>query len=197
MDQMWEVYMRLGWEHILDIKGYDHMLFLLALCLPFTIKDWKKVLILATAFTIGHSVTLALSTLDIVRFPTSWVEFLIPLTIVITAIYDLFRKSDFKNTIHYALAMFFGLIHGMGFSNFLRASVFPGEENQLVWQLLYFNIGIELGQVLVVIIFLLILWAFAQMYKAVEKNSIHYYTKMLAIGIVIWAGWMCFERWPL
>ena len=196
MDGLFAVYFNLGLDHILDIKGYDHMLFLLAICIPFTIKDWKKVLILATAFTIGHSITLALSTFEIVQVSKIWIEFLIPLTIVITAIFDLIKKQDLKRNVHYFLALFFGLIHGMGFSNFLKSTIFPGEESRLVWQLLYFNIGIEVGQIFIVIIFLLILLAFAQIFRNQNKTKWYYYINILSIIVIIWALLMCVDRFP-
>ena len=200
---MFQVYFTLGLEHILDLAGYDHMLFLLALCIPFVLRDGKKVLILATAFTIGHSVTLALSTLDLVRFPSVWVEFLIPLTILLTAIFDYLYRKDLKAGFHYLLAMFFGLIHGMGFSNFLRSSLFPGEESKLVWQLLSFNVGIEVGQIIVVIIFLFLLQglffleskAFKSDDSKTDKNS--RYKMILSIAVAVWAAYMCIDRWPL
>jgi len=198
MNGMFQVYFNLGLEHILDIQGYDHMLFLLALCIPFVLRDWKKVLILATAFTIGHSVTLALSTLDLVRFPSAWVEFLIPLTIVVTAVYDLFQRKEISSTFHYLLAMFFGLIHGMGFSNFLRGSLFPGEEHRLVWQLLSFNIGIEIGQIIVVIIFLFVLQGLSMVEeKSGWEKKRELYKIILSVGVAIWAAYMCIDRWPL
>jgi len=209
MEGLASVYFDLGLEHILDIKGYDHMLFLLALCIPFTLRDWKKVLILATAFTIGHSVTLALSTLDLVRFPMDWIEFLIPVTILLTARYDLLRGTSINRNLHYGMALFFGLIHGMGFSNFLRGSMFPGEESNLVWQLLYFNIGIEIGQIFVVIILLIILTllnrllsnkeegASAQKSRKSWLNIEWNYRSILSLGVGIWALLLCIQRIPL
>ncbi len=209
MEGLASVYYNLGLEHILDIKGYDHMLFLLALCIPFTLRDWKKVLILATAFTIGHSVTLALSTLDLVRFPMDWIEFLIPVTILLTARYDLLRGTSINRNLHYGMALFFGLIHGMGFSNFLRGSMFPGEESNLVWQLLYFNLGIELGQVFVVIVFLIILTllnrflrskgegAYAQKTSKSWLNIEWNYRSILSLAAGVWALLLCIQRIPL
>ena len=202
MEGLFQVYFQLGFQHILDIEGYDHMLFLLALCIPYTIRDWKKVLILATAFTIGHSITLALATLDIVRFPTIWVEFFIPVTILITAILDLKLKDKLGNTLYYFLAMLFGLIHGMGFSNFLRGSMFPGEESRFIWQLLYFNIGIELAQILIITGFLVFLEALARLTvgqakspPAPKKKRFSYQT-VLSLAVIGWALFMCFERFP-
>src|ERR1700710_1660029 len=115
-------YFKLGWEHIISKDALDHQLFILALACVYTIKDIRRVLILVTAFTIGHSLTLALSVYDIIRFPSKWVEFLIPCTIVITAISNLFQKKFTPKSIriNYFLALFFGLVHGMGFANGIR-----------------------------------------------------------------------------
>ena len=152
-----ELYFVLGKDHILDYaNGYDHILFVVALCAVYVIKDWKQILILVTAFTVGHSVTLALATLNIIKVSVSWIEFLIPLTIFTTAVSNLFRKEQmFAATAiqtNYILALFFGLIHGMGFSNYLKALL--GKDQGIVLQLFAFNIGLEVGQIIIVGIFL-------------------------------------------
>lgn len=149
-----QLYLRLGLDHIADIHSYDHILFIISLCIIYPIKQWNKILILITAFTIGHSITLALATLKIISIPTKLVEFLIPLTIFITAFINLLQKSDnFKPgtyKIKYLAALFFGFIHGMGFSNYLRSLL--GKGDSLLIPLLSFNIGIELGQIFIDII---------------------------------------------
>lgn len=149
-------YFGLGWEHIISADALDHQLFIAALAAIYLLSDWKQVLILVTAFTIGHSLTLALSVMDIVRFPTNWVEFLIPLTIVITAFSNLFQKKFTRRStrINYFLALFFGLIHGMGFANTLR--VMLARDQNLGWSLFGFNVGLEAGQIVVVIALLLV-----------------------------------------
>jgi len=157
---MFRTYLSLGFQHIADLSGYDHILFLIALCAIYSLREWKKVALLVTAFTLGHSLTLALAAVDIVPVNAAWIEFLIPVTIVITALYNvavhrfdrreqpgLFNRQLNAN---YFFALFFGLIHGLGFSNFFRASLMPGEEGQLVLQLFAFNLGVELGQLLIV-----------------------------------------------
>ena len=154
-----ELYFVLGKDHILDYaSGYDHILFVVALCAVYVIKDWKQILILVTAFTVGHSVTLALATLNIIKVSVSWIEFLIPLTIFTTAVSNLFRKEQmFAATAiqtNYILALFFGLIHGMGFSNYLKALL--GKDQGIVLQLFAFNIGLEVGQIIIVGIFLVV-----------------------------------------
>lgn len=152
------LYFSLGFDHILDPNGYDHVLFIIALCAVYLIRDWKQVFILVTAFTIGHSITLALSTLQIVNIRADIIEFLIPLTIFIAAMSNVFKRYSSvsrKNLqINYAYALFFGLIHGLGFSNYLRTLL--GGQADIVSPLLAFNLGIEVGQIIVVGVFLLI-----------------------------------------
>lgn len=152
-----QLYFILGKDHILDYtNGYDHILFVLALCAVYIVRDWKKILILITAFTIGHSITLALATLKILSVNASLIEFLIPLTIFITAVANLFRKEPGIVTkpleTNYFFALFFGLIHGMGFSNYLRALL--GKDRNIITQLFAFNVGLEFGQIIIVGIFL-------------------------------------------
>jgi len=148
------LYLNLGIEHIADIISYDHILFIISLCVIYPIKQWAKILILITAFTIGHSLTLALATLKIITTNTSLIEFLIPATIFLTAATNLLQKSDnFNSNLHkfkYLVALFFGLIHGMGFSNYLTSLL--GTEGNLITPLFAFNIGIELGQIIIVLI---------------------------------------------
>lgn len=154
-----ELYFGLGRDHILDYKnGYDHILFVIALCALYMMRDWKHILVLITAFTIGHSITLALSTLNIVSVNAELIEFLIPLTIFITAFSNLFKKEDdFRGgfiQMNYIYATFFGLIHGLGFSNYLKSIL--GKDRGIVTQLFAFNVGLEFGQIIIVILFLII-----------------------------------------
>ncbi|MEJ7560696.1 MAG: HupE/UreJ family protein [Pedobacter sp.] len=154
--QDFPLYFDLGFHHILDWQGYDHILFVMALCGIYTLKDWKKVLILVTAFTIGHSITLALSVLNILHFKTTIIEFLIPVTILVTALTNILsKKSKPKNiNLKYLLALTFGFIHGMGFSNYLKSLL--GKSSSIVAELFAFNIGLEVGQVIIVIFTLLL-----------------------------------------
>ncbi len=149
------IFLQLGYEHITDLEGYDHILFISSLCLVFRIHDWRKILILVTAFTIGHSITLALAALRIIEYSSDFIEFLIPVTIIITSVGNLFHKSSDSIFEHekfsftrYFFALGFGLIHGMGFSNYLRSLL--GKEQNIIPQLLAFNIGLEVGQLLIV-----------------------------------------------
>lgn len=149
-------YFRLGWEHIMSIDALDHILFLMVLTAVYRLQEWKQVVILVTAFTIGHCITLALSTLNILEIPTATVEFLIPLTIVITALSNVFIKTGTNrvNWLKYAFALFFGLIHGLGFANTLRWIL--AEDQNFGWALFGFNVGLEAGQLVFVIVFLLL-----------------------------------------
>lgn len=155
-----------GLEHISEYKGSDHVLFVFALTLRYYWADWKKLLMLITAFTIGHSITLALSTLNMVDLPVDLIELLIPVTIVFTALSNFWVK-DFefkaKYPLIYFLALFFGLIHGLGFSNYLKSIL--GKEQSIFGPLLSFNIGLEIGQLLIVSIILIISFIFVYVFK--------------------------------
>ena len=152
------LYFQLGIEHILDLQGFDHILFIIALCSLYTLRDWRKVLLLITAFTIGHSITLILATIGLFKVNTAWVEFLIPLTILLTAATNIFKRqegfSSGKVYISYIYAAVFGLIHGLGFSSYLRSLL--GRSSSIVEPLVAFNLGIEIGQILIVSLFLLV-----------------------------------------
>lgn len=163
-------YLKLGWEHIISLDALDHQLFVLVLVAVFWLKDWKKILWLVTAFTIGHSITLAMSVLDLLRVPGTWVEFLIPVTIFITATDNILMRNRPKNLMqmNYYLALFFGLIHGMGFAN--TARVMMSEEQNIFWPLLGFNIGLELGQIVVVAIILAVLFILVDLFKVNRKD---------------------------
>ena len=149
-------YFNLGWHHIISWDALDHLLFVLALSAIYLLSNWKQVLVLVTAFTIGHSLTLALSVYDVVRVNDKLVEFLIPCTIVATAVFNLFQKDFSKKSLrlNYFLALFFGLIHGLGFANTIRFML--AKDQQIGWSLFSFNLGLEAGQIIVVISILLI-----------------------------------------
>jgi hypothetical protein len=156
-----ELYLKLGFRHIIDIQGYDHMLFLLALSASYRIKELRSVVILITSFTIGHSVSLALSTLNYILVSAKIIEFLIPLTILITAAQNFFPSTNRQIKLHYIFSLLFGLIHGMGFSNYLK--VLLGLETSIVKPLFAFNIGLELGQLLIVIVYFIILYLYTRL----------------------------------
>ncbi len=167
------LYLDIGKDHILDFRhGYDHILFVIALCAVYTVRDWKKILVLVTAFTIGHSITLALATLDIVRFSTTWVEFLIPVTIFVTAVSNLFRSEESisKDNIHinYLFAGGFGLIHGLGFSTLLREML--SKSDSIATPLLAFNLGLEFGQVIIVALFMALTFLVVDLVKVGRRD---------------------------
>ena len=152
-----ELYFKLGLQHILDLQGFDHILFILSLCAIYVARDWVKILLLVTAFTLGHSLTLALATFEVVQIRSEVIEFLIPVTIAFTALATLIKPKPNSGKgiqLNYLLALFFGLIHGMGFSNYLRSLL--GKEASIWQPLLAFNVGLEVGQILIVAAFLLI-----------------------------------------
>ena len=186
-------YLQLGWEHIISIDALDHQLFILALVAIFSFQDLKKVLILVTAFTLGHSFTLALSAFDIIRFPSNWVEFLIPCTIVFTALDNLiFSKNEDKLIkLNYFLALIFGLIHGMGFANSVRMML--AKEQSIVIPLLGFNVGLEIGQIAVVIIVLSIFYILSTFLKLKKKH----WVMLVSAPILIFSIKMSLERIPV
>jgi hypothetical protein len=164
--ELFLMYLEEGFKHIADLSGIDHILFIVALSIRYQFADWKKLLILVTAFTIGHSLTLALSVLNLITVSTKWIEFLIPVTIVITALSNIMvTKFVFKSRFPmiYFMASFFGLIHGLGFSNYLKGMLGRGES--VLGPLLAFNVGLELGQLAIVLAILLISFIFVQLFK--------------------------------
>ena len=186
------LYFTLGRQHIADWQGIDHILFILALCLRYQPSDWRKILVLITAFTIGHSITLALSVLNIVHYSTKWIEFLIPLTIISTAISNVFvRRFTVRNKFPfiYFMALFFGLIHGLGFSNYLKSLL--GKDDSIIVQLFAFNIGLEIGQLLIVSGVLLLSFVTVGLLKVSRREYILYCSG----GIVALAMQLLFQRW--
>ena len=165
MLSVFQTYLELGFRHICTPRAADHLTFLLALCAPYGLTDWRRVLALVTSFTVGHSLTLALATLGLVAFKPAVVEALIPVTIILTALWNLrgaglatgrpaLPPGPVLAAAPNALALGFGLIHGLGFSNYLRALLGPA--SRPVQELLAFNLGVELGQVLIVAALLLL-----------------------------------------
>lgn len=170
MSEFW-LYFELGREHILDPKGYDHIMFVVALCALYVAKDWKKLLILVTAFTIGHSITLALATLDIINVSSSLVEFLIPVTIFLTAILNILSRSDkgrSKIQTNYLLALFFGFVHGLGFSGYLQAIL--GKDQSIITQLFAFNLGLEVGQIIILGIYMVAVFIFVDIFRVSRRD---------------------------
>jgi hypothetical protein len=185
-------YFKMGWEHIISKDALDHQLFILALACVYTIWDIKRVLILVTAFTIGHSLTLALSVLDIIRFSSKWVEFLIPCTIFLTALNNLFQidSQGKSGRINYYLALCFGLIHGMGFANAIR--IMLAKDQTLGWGLFGFNVGLEAGQIFVVAAILVLGILFLNFLKIKQRDWVFF----LSAGVFALSFKMALERLP-
>ncbi len=169
---MFKLYFDLGVDHIADFQGYDHILFVAMLCAIYTFKQWKQVLILVTAFTLGHSLTLALATLNIIRISSVWVEFLIPVTIFITSVGNMVSSGQNPTSakIKYGLAMFFGLIHGMGFSSYLRSLL--GTQKSVLVPLFAFNVGVEIGQIIIVLCVLILTTLMLYVFKVKQRDWI-------------------------
>lgn len=188
-----KLYLEIGFQHIANWRGSDHILFVLALTIRYQFADWRKILILVTAFTIGHSITLALSVFNIVNYSVKWIEFLIPVTILITAFSNLFVKKFVFRTrfpLIYYLALFFGLIHGLGFSNYLKSIL--GRSHSIILQLLAFNIGLELGQLMIVLIILIISFIFVSIIRVNRRE----YLLFISAAIFALALNMAIDRLP-
>lgn len=185
-------YFETGWQHIISWDALDHLLFVVALAAIYLLPNWKHVLILVTAFTIGHSLTLALSVLDIIRINEKWVEFLIPCTIVVTAFLN-FAIKDFAPRslrLNYFLALFFGLVHGMGFANTIRFMLVKGQNIAL--PLISFNLGLEAGQIAVVALILLLSYIVVNKLKLPRK----WWVWGLSFTAILIGLNMVRERWP-
>lgn len=193
--QDFNLYFKLGTAHILTWEALDHILFVTALCIRYLIRDWRKIIVLVTAFTIGHSVTLALSALGFIQVSARWIEFLIPVTIIATAVNNLLQKMQRMEKpsslpFIYFLALFFGLIHGLAFANTFLS--LEGKEG-LVIHLLAFNLGIEAAQLLVVFLVLGISFIFVEILKLKR----FWWVRAASIIILIASAKMAFDRLPL
>lgn len=179
---MFESFLKLGIEHILDLNGLDHLLYILALSIIFAVNDWKRLIILVTAFTIGHSISLALSALQIISINPDIIETIIPLTILLTALSNLFFTTSKKNitAFYYAITLGFGLIHGLGFSNYFKTIL--GQESSIVLPLFSFNFGVEIAQLTIVFITIGIVY-FLNVILKVQRNWIVYSVSILIILI--------------
>ena len=218
---IFSVYLKLGFEHLLDLQGYDHILFLAGLCAAYTLARWRELLVLVTAFTIGHSASLALATLRLVNVNTALVEFLIPVTIVATAVINLAslrgtrshteaagiagaggrtavagasggraRGAAAARHARYAAALVFGVVHGLGFSNFLRLVL--GDERSILVPLLSFNIGLELAQIVVAAAMTVVALAVTRGLPVSEKA----WSVIVSVAAGTTAALMAAQRWP-
>ncbi|HCQ14551.1 HupE/UreJ family protein [Flavobacterium sp.] len=186
MSEFW-IYFKIGLNHVLDINGYDHVLFLIALTVPYAFKDWSRVLILVTIFTIGHTLALMLSVFNIVTVQANIVEFLIPITILITAFFNLFTagKSSKQESITFvgAVTLFFGIIHGLGFSNYFK-EILPGKPTDKLVPLLEFALGIEAAQIIVVLAVLVLSFIVQTLFRF-NKRDFTLVMSAFVIGVVI------------
>lgn len=174
MSEFW-VYFQIGLHHVLDIQAYDHVLFLMALVIPFTFKDWKKIILSVTLFTLGHTTALVFSVYKILVVKANFIEFLIPITILLTAIYNLasIGKSNKKEKINWVflITLFFGIIHGFGFSNYFN-SLLGGSSNSKLVPLLEFALGIEAAQLSVVLAVLVLAYIVQTVFKYSRRDWI-------------------------
>lgn len=186
MSEFW-IYFNIGLNHVLDIKAYDHVLFLIALTVPYSFKDWKRVLILVTLFTVGHTLSLMLAVYEVIYIKEVLVEFLIPITILITALFHLFTagKSSKKESISFVaiVTLFFGIIHGLGFSNYFK-SILPGSATDKILPLLEFALGIETAQIIVVLVVLILSYV-VQTFFRFSKRDWTLVASAFVIGVVI------------
>ena len=186
MSEFW-IYFEIGMRHVLDISAYDHVLFLIALTVPYAFKDWKRVLILISIFTIGHTLALLLSVYGVVTVKPHLIEFLIPITILITAIFHLFTagKSSKNESISVIgfVTLFFGIIHGIGFANYFKTLLSGSDSDKLI-PLLEFSIGIEAAQIIVVFVVLLLSYV-VQTFFRFSKRDWTLVMSSFVIGVVL------------
>lgn len=186
MSEFW-IYLQIGLSHVLDINSYDHVLFLVALAVPFTFKDWKELLVLVTIFTIGHTVALLLAVYNIVIIKASIAEFLIPITIIITGLYSIFtagktQKADSSSPVLF-ITLFFGIIHGLGFANYFK-SILTGNTSDKLLPLFEFAFGIECAQVIVVLT-VLVLAYIVQTFFRFSKRDWALVMSAFVVGVVL------------
>lgn len=185
-------YFNIGWHHIMTLEALDHILFVAALSAIYLLKDWKQVLVLITAFTVGHAITLFLSAKDLVRVDIATVEFLVPCTIALTAIFNLFQKSFTPKAvrINYFLALFFGLIHGMAFAETLRMILATDQSFALA--MVSFSLGLEAGQILVVLLMLVLAQVLIHLLKVERRHWVIF----LSAAVFSLSLQMALERIP-
>ena len=186
-------YFKIGWQHIVNIEALDHIFFIAALTAIYILKDWRQVVILVTAFTIGHTITLVLSTKEILVVNSRWVEFLIPCTVALTAISNLFQRDFTPKSIriNYFLALFFGLIHGLAFANTLRMIL--ASDQSFALSMFSFSVGLESGQIVIVFLVLLL----CQLDIGVLKMERKHWVIFVSAAVFSLAVRMAIERWPV
>ncbi|OOV17145.1 HupE/UreJ family protein [Flavobacterium sp. LM4] len=186
MSEFW-IYFQIGLKHVLDIHAYDHVLFLIALTTPYAFKDWKRILLLVTVFTVGHTLALLLSVFGIIAVKANLVEFLIPITILAAAMFNLFTagkssKNESVNLVFF-LTLFFGIIHGLGFSNYFK-TILGGTPSSKLVPLLEFALGIEAAQLIVVFVVLILSYIVQTVFRF-SKRDWALVMSAFIIGVVI------------
>lgn len=184
--EQFKLFLELGLTHVLDINGYDHVLFLMVLAAPYLFSNWKKVLLLVTVFTVGHTLSLLLAAYEVVSVKSSLVEFLIPVTIGIAAIYNIITAGKNQTTdkvgMLFFTTLFFGVIHGLGFSNYFRMII--GKTEEKILPLLEFALGIEFAQALIVVVMLILAMLFQTFLKVSRKDWV-LVVSAIVIGLII------------
>jgi hypothetical protein len=186
MSEFW-TYLEIGIRHVLNIGAYDHVLFLIALTVPYAFKDWKKILFLVSIFTVGHTLALILSVFGIIVIKVNLVEFMIPITILITAIFNLFTAGKSSKTESISLVgfvtLFFGIIHGLGFSNYFN-TILSGKASDKMLPLLEFALGIETSQLIIVFVVLILSFIVQTVFRF-SKRDFTLAMSAFVIGVVI------------
>ena len=186
MSEFW-IYFNIGIKHVLNIGAYDHVLFLIALTIPYAFKDWRRLLLLISLFTVGHTLALVLSVYEIVYIKSNLIEFIIPITILVVAIFNLFtagknNKNESISLIAF-VTLFFGIIHGLGFSNYFK-TILPGKSADKLLPLTEFALGIETAQIIVVFVVLIISYI-VQTFFRFSKRDWTLVMSAFIIGVII------------
>ena len=191
MSDFW-LYLKLGLNHVLDWQAYDHILFLIVLVAAYTFSSWKKILILVSLFTVGHTISLLLASYNVVTVSSTWIELLIPITILIAAVYNLFTTGKNRDSeslgLFYVITIFFGLIHGFGFASYFKII----NDDNTILPLLEFALGIEIAQLIVVLLVLLLGFIFQTIFRFNKRDWVLVISSIV-IGLVIP---MLQRNWP-
>lgn len=175
-------YFPIGFDHIVSLAGFDHLLFIVVLCARYRRQDWRRMLLLLTGFTAGHSLTLALTALRVVVFPPQWVELLIPVTILVTSLTNVAQPSPAGIGRSFLMASLFGLVHGCGFAGYFGMML--GDEQSVVLPLLAFNLGLEAGQIVTVSAFFLLIWCLEKI-RRVPQRDLNLFISGAGAGLAI------------
>ena len=179
-------HMQHGIYHVVNVNAYDHILFLIVLTLPYLFKDWKRVLLLVTIFVLGHTISLALATYDVISVSHKWIAFLIPMTILVIALYNIFtagkKTQNEKGGILFFATLFFGLIHGLGFVNTFESNI-NASQNKLI-SLLEFSVGLEIGQLIIVFIIMFIGFLCQTLFRFSKRDWVMVISAIV-IGMII------------